>query len=302
MLVNDDMLRRAGVRGGDSRAARARSARVGMVAGLTLIPGGELVDGFGIELDVDARGLQPAAPPPAGERAGRLAGPQRRRRRLPPHARSTPPAASTTRCSPTARTSTSRCACGGRLAGGRRPRRPRRPPRRRVVRRRLAPCSAGSPASRAGSCCGATACCARACAARAADRGARGGLGLRPRPDAAPSEAGSPDGGPARGQRLDVPAGRGGPRISVREALRRLVSAALRRLRASWRDGAHRLATSQTLRRTQRQPREHREQARPALARVRAATIERAGHHRLVADVLDLAALVARTAAGSPCG
>ena len=49
--------------------------RVGMAAGLTLIPGSDLVDGFGIELDVTLAAYNRLRGAPPGSPSGRLAGP-----------------------------------------------------------------------------------------------------------------------------------------------------------------------------------------------------------------------------------
>lgn len=73
VLVNDDVeVEPAFV---EALVAELDSEHVGMVAGLTMMPGTPLVDGFGIELDVTLAAYNRLRRRRASERPGRLAGP-----------------------------------------------------------------------------------------------------------------------------------------------------------------------------------------------------------------------------------
>jgi N-acetylglucosaminyl-diphospho-decaprenol L-rhamnosyltransferase len=73
VLVNNDVLVEPGFV--DAIVAPFASPRVGMVAGLTTIPGSGLVDAFGIELDRGLAAYNRARHAPVGSPAGRLAMP-----------------------------------------------------------------------------------------------------------------------------------------------------------------------------------------------------------------------------------
>ena len=194
---------------------------VGMVAGLTTIPGTDAVDGFGIELDRALAAYNRGArrERPGGSRCRAVAPPRTA------GARSSGWAGSTSGCSPTGRTSTSASGCAPPAGAP-----PRRRPRAASTSGARPPGSAragsaSSRVSRAGSCCGAGASWrhgrrrARCSPRRWSSAGAS--YGTAPPCRCAPV---SVAGEPPVGERRRLPDGVVDPAISWREALRRLAS------------------------------------------------------------------------------